>query len=177
MNEILFRAKSYDNNWKYGYYVNQYRTHQIYSCNGNETPNESYLINPETVGQFTGLFDKNGIKIFEGDIVRVDGICECVGTNIFIIENGGGAYYLCHNNRLVYLLKHHIDYLEVIGNVYDNPELLQVDEDSSNKITLKPKENQLPKVKSEYPTIVNETNKRISDSININKIENKTTYK
>lgn len=128
MREILFRAKREDNGeWVYGYYVRMPdaagSVHRMYVP--AENPDESnhvFYIDPQTVDRYTGLTDKNGAKIFEKDIVEADfGIA---GMNKLVVEFETGAFYLCHNARLMYLLRNWHDYVEVVGNIYDNPELL-----------------------------------------------------
>lgn len=136
MREIIFRAKREDNGeWIYGYYVHMPdaagSVHRMYVPAGNpDESNHVFYIDPQTVGQYTGLTDKNSVKIFEGDVVKIDGDGETIGTDKLVVEFETGAFYLCHNDRLVYLLRNWHDYVEVVGNKYDNPELFE--EDDSN---------------------------------------------
>ncbi len=131
MREILFRGKKkVYNKWVYGWYCGK-----ILNSDMSSTEESSQIIDantlywhtcePESVGQFTGLTDTNGKKIFEGDIGRCirthcDGkemvghiayedCCFCVKENKDINQP---AMDLCHG-------------FEVIGNIHDNPELLE----------------------------------------------------
>lgn len=132
MREILFRGKRTDNGeWVEGYYYKvkccriddelcDYITiPYIEQCN---LPNSQYIVNPETVGQYIGLKDRNGINIFEGDIVKR------------VWFGKMSIYQIVYDNDLASFIGQAgvrfttFDYgpteFEVIGNIYDNPELL-----------------------------------------------------
>lgn len=129
MREIIFRGKRVDNGkWVHGTLNNVL----------DEVPRIQYAVIehgmmfltdfdviPETVGQYTGLTDKNGVKIFDGDIVMKRTYhkkkpCEVVfGVGCFHCGWGGGSSTADHP----YLLND--KQIEVIGNVFDNPELLE----------------------------------------------------
>lgn len=121
MREILFRGKDFsgviNHNWCFGCLdiTENDRAIIIYSDRfGNKC---RVLVNPKTVGQYTGLTDKNGTKIFEGDIVRWCGI-----KGIIVWE--GHKFYVKSN--LIWDFSDD-DCIEVIGNIHDNPELLRSD--------------------------------------------------
>lgn len=152
--EILFRGKRVDNGeWVEGYLFKQWnRTFLLWGMTG-DVPNMTEVV-PETVGQYTGLTDKNGKKIFEGDIVEYsDEECyypeeytEFIGEIVF--EKGAFGIgcredlpidldYWCNNDNFVSLWEiywnlnccdHELPMLEVIGNIHDTPELLEVEE-------------------------------------------------
>jgi uncharacterized phage protein (TIGR01671 family) len=138
MREILYRGKRKDNGeWVYGYYLPY---HAVKDTNGKDVfaqifvePDEKHpkgwaIVTAETVGQYTGLKDKNGAKIFEGDIVKYYGICKTIiGVVKICEEDFSGLYGVCEaftDGSGTSLLKAKID-CQVVGNIYDTPELLK----------------------------------------------------
>lgn len=125
MKEILFRGKRKDNGkWVYGFYAlfasNKGLKHGIYTGaeSGCVIP---YAVDPKTIGQFTGLTDKNGKKIFEGDII-VKGF-EQYEVQWNAEQVRWGIY--SDNYEVAGFTKFSEPYFEVIGNIHDNLEVAE----------------------------------------------------
>ena len=115
MRNILFRGKRVDNGkWTEGYFFKSWdKVFLLWGMTG-DCPNMEEVV-PETVGQFTGLCDKNGKKIFEGDIVES--------------PNGTQGFIEWQNAECAFLVNIGDDWqtmddcpYEVVGNIYDNAE-------------------------------------------------------
>lgn len=138
MREILFRGKRTDNGeWAYGTYgsyISQYGTTMIYldHCEG-EYGFYAYYVDPETVGQFIGLTDKNGKKIFEGDIVCRTG-AENRPDEYAVVRYGEFNCSCCNGVYGWFFEGIKYDFADIrcpewhiiIGNIHDNPELVEV---------------------------------------------------
>ena len=118
MREILFRGKTACGAWVQGDLIHR----KIWSSkfevirvddSGFDNYTE-YEIATDTIGQFTGLTDKNGNKIFEGDIVKVDG-------KLYEVKYMLGQFYIGINMPISYK---RFD-CEVVGNIFDNAELIK----------------------------------------------------
>ena len=124
MREILFRGKRTDcGEWLEGNLVQPFRGNQLSSCGIMPKDPKAYCwkVDPETVGQFTGLTDKNGVKIFEGDIVRAfTRFSEIYVSSVTYHE---GAFRFKNWSWTKFLFK--FEKIEVIGNIHDNPEILK----------------------------------------------------
>ena len=149
MREILFRGKRKDNEeWVEGNLIRQTnfygdpvdKYHIMLIGEFQYDYYESHEVIPETVGQYTGFVDINGTKIFEGDVFQLeDDIIGVVDFNhgcFFLTEYGlrgvwtesgydecGGGWGVIDREPMHFW---HISKLEVIGNIHDNPELLEV---------------------------------------------------
>lgn len=123
MREILFRGKRTDNGtWAYGYLFCIWE--RTYLCWGttNDVPNMKEVI-PETVGQYTGLTDKNDVRIFEGDIIQS---LESIVTGLVQWFPEHSAFMVwCKSANEVGFLYECADIIKVIGNIHDNPGLLE----------------------------------------------------
>lgn len=139
--EILFRGKRVDNDeWIEGYYV------KYQPCASKDEfvigivpvcASDLYLteVVPSTVGQFTGLTDKNGVKIFEGDILSAHFDEEYPENVTFMeVENNGFAFTLRQLGSVPRSVDKMVDgtdakwcsdIFEAAGNIYDNPELMK----------------------------------------------------
>ena len=132
MREILFRGKrTINGDWVYGDFVrgNERKSlrDSIFVYDSETQSFNDYEINPSTLGQYTGLTDKNGKRIFEGDVAKVlqgkDKDIAYVG-----FENGAFMLYPKTGNiyeRTLWSYWYNDWDVEVIGNITDNPELLE----------------------------------------------------
>lgn len=141
MREILFRGKDIKGNWHIGLLAHFENGWYISNKAGVST---AYEVIPETVEQYTGLTDKNGTKIFGGDIFRYNTIAknEKIAYGMVEYQNTYEQYrvhnpcgYVIHwerNNPTASTLREDLPFWcgdfsngEVVGNIHDNPELLK----------------------------------------------------
>ena len=144
MREILFRGKRIDNGeWVFGYYIkathnwNEKGIHEDWIAtdtvqNGGWcNVRGKHAVDPSTVGQFTGLTDKNGKKIFEGDFVKEQDVVHNgeiqIPGHIFsvVMRNGCWCVIPIYDTDEWDFLNSYLPFLEVIGNIHDNSELLK----------------------------------------------------
>lgn len=143
MREIIFRGKDVNGGgWKVGFLTRSYRPTGYYASwhievdkvvmhylQGTERTMQPYKVIPETVGQYTGLTDKNGKRIFEGDIIAgAAHWLERMKNGVAAFKDGsfGLVWYRGNVEQFnPFTSMCNIEY-EVIGNIHDNPELLEV---------------------------------------------------
>lgn len=135
--EYLFRGKTSPTDWVYGDLIHEEVGINYIRENINTATHDSfcnYYVYPATIGQYIGIIDRNGQKIFDGDIIRAIAEGE---EDIYTVEWCGDRKYPafdlkpqidCDGNGLSYLLWVEAE-IEVIGNIHDNPELLEAKRD------------------------------------------------
>ena len=142
MREILFKAKEVDSGeWVEGYLVrideetcfiaSEYDILAAYTDNRGTYDGWMSAIDQETICQYTGLTDKNGNKIWENDVVRYeDDLSNMLKEDLIVWNETHAAFTRLHKSKMglqyLYIDEFIASNSEVIGNIFDNPELLKV---------------------------------------------------
>ncbi len=139
MREILFKAKDWLGYWHIGsivhkvcenntttsYYANSGMCNHIIQAGDYyiiDESGEGFWTSPSTIGEYTGLVDKNGVKIFEGDVVNYN---NGLVSEIFkVVYNEKYARFTFTKPNTVFAV-FDTEKCEVVGNVHDNPELME----------------------------------------------------
>lgn len=130
MRTIKFRGKRVENGeWVYGYLQKYQETHASRLCIcavSVRTWRDAllYEVVPDTVGQFTGLLDKNGKEIYEGDVVNFDNYLQ--GRSY--VEFDRGCFWVASHNYTTTLTYRVSLHTHIVGNIHDNPELMKQNE-------------------------------------------------
>lgn len=140
--EILYKAKRVDNGeWVFGLpiyrnYIRVFTEHEFEDEDGKKIKYsiiQECQVDPKTMCEFTGLMDKNGNKIFERDIVEYedcpasDYYRETIIVNRGVIEFEDGAFFVTNRETVEMddLVYNGVMECSVVGNIFDNPELLE----------------------------------------------------
>ena len=126
--EIKFRGYMFKS-WEYGSYIKIIENNKRFDIIFHEDDSYTYVYS-ESIGQFTGLYDKNGKEIYEGDIVIHFNHNEIIREVIFMKGSFG---YWTGEEFISYASNYHFEWndfyksekIEIIGNIYENPELLK----------------------------------------------------
>ena len=117
MRPIKFRGKhQFSDIWIYGFFIKDELVDYIDNGRGVK-----FAISPKTIGQFTGLLDKNGKEIYEGDII----ISSFSPNKVEVVEINNISHFdgnFSHIQGIGFVTELDIDNLEVIGNIYENVE-------------------------------------------------------
>lgn len=138
MREILFRGQTrrygekvrlngekIKSNWAYGGIFPQNGDGDFAIIYQQEPTVEKYLVYADTVGQYTGMVDKHGTKIFEGDIIDFSDRSDGDGYGVVKYDANETEFGIEYDNIYESLGKHYYpEDIEVIGNIYDNPKLV-----------------------------------------------------
>jgi uncharacterized phage protein (TIGR01671 family) len=139
MREILFRGQTrrygekvklngekIKSNWVYGGIFPQNGEGDFAIIYQQEPTIKKYPVYADTVGQYTGLTDKNGTKIFEGDILDFSDRSDGDGYGVVVYDTNETEFGIVYDSIYEGLGRHYYSKdIEVIGNIYDNPELLK----------------------------------------------------
>ncbi|OYP67019.1 YopX family protein [Prevotella sp. P2-180] len=122
---IKFRAKRTDDGaWVYGdlTHVQRICTKEQTEKSGRRTEPAvriaNYDVDEETIGQFTGLYDNSGKAVYEGDLLSGE------DNNVIVVVWFDAGFCDCNSNAIVSLRELGVEDRKVIGNIYDNKELL-----------------------------------------------------
>ena len=130
MRPIKFRAKTLDGVWYYGDLAHSnelYATIRFQTMNGSIKTMDWVYVNQDTIGQFTGLYDAHGKEIYEGDILKWK-----ADNLLYAVIFNWGMFYasveVCNQDiyggfPLHALAEENGKDIEIVGNIYDNPEL------------------------------------------------------
>ena len=137
MREIIFRGKRVDNGeWVYGYLSkSRWINRQLELCIDYEEKGVmcSSIVIPETIGQYTGLKDNNGTRIFEGDIISKNYDESEIPFISCCVQFKYGEFELINHHSGKLLFISHACRGKIVGNIHDNPELI---EEQDNESTL-----------------------------------------
>jgi len=138
MREIKYRGKRIDNGqWIYGYLVKQFGEFKIYDDSKEDFGQWLFDVDPETLGQYTGLEDINGKEIYTGDICKVTST-EYYSNEYFAIDENWKMIMYVDFSNFVYKLRETSDKwcsiflcetegmdIEVIDSIYEHPEMME----------------------------------------------------